>query len=36
MRFPRRLDSLSVNHFSNSEKVAGIYEGSSAFDRGSN
>ena len=35
MRFPRRLDSLSVNHFSISEKVAGVYEDSSAFDRGS-
>jgi hypothetical protein len=34
MRFPRRLDSLSVYHFSNSEKVAGVYEDSSAFDRG--
>jgi len=35
MRCPRRLDSLPVNQFSNSEKVAGVYEGSSAFDRGS-
>lgn len=35
MRFPRRLDSLCLNYFSNSEKVAGVYEDSSAFDRGS-
>ena len=35
MRFPRRLDSLCPNQFSNSGKVAGVYEDSSAFDRGS-